>query len=101
MCLWRGVQYQESTMERKGEEGLPMTSTLDVSELDFGAVSPMRGMGAYEWPWSQDSSRVKPSFKAVAELFSQNPTEPQNEGNSRVPHTAVARLHMTKARGWH
>ncbi len=33
----------------------------------------MREMGAYEWLWSQENERVKPSFKAVAELFRQNP----------------------------
>ena len=41
--------------------------------LDFGAVSPMREMGAYEWLWSQDNEKVKPSFKSVAELFGRNP----------------------------
>lgn len=39
----------------------------------FGAVSPMREMGAYEWLWSQESDRLKPTFKAVAELFKSNP----------------------------
>ncbi len=42
-------------------------------QIDFGAVSPMREMGAYEWLWSQDNEKLKPSFKAVAELFRQNP----------------------------
>lgn len=39
----------------------------------FGAVSPMREMGAYEWLWQQDDGPVKPSFKAVAQLFRDNP----------------------------
>jgi len=41
--------------------------------LFFGAVSPMREMGAYEWLWSQESERLKPTFKALAELFRSNP----------------------------
>lgn len=49
-------------------------ATQDIpSALNFRALSPMQEMGAYEWLWSQDTSRVKPSFKSVAELFSQNP----------------------------
>lgn len=39
----------------------------------FGAMSPMREMGAYEWLWQQDSATLKPSFKAVAQLFRDNP----------------------------
>lgn len=41
--------------------------------IDFGAISPMREMGAYEWLWSQESDLVKSTFKAVAELFRSNP----------------------------
>lgn len=41
--------------------------------LRFGAMSPMREMGAYEWLWSQDNESLKPSFKAVADLFRQHP----------------------------
>lgn len=41
--------------------------------IRFGAMSPMREMGAYEWLWSQENDKLKPSFKAVAELFRQNP----------------------------
>lgn len=37
------------------------------------AISPMREMGAYEWLWQQDSATLKPSFKAVAQLFRDNP----------------------------
>lgn len=48
-------------------------NAVSSSPIDFGAVSPMREMGAYEWLWSQDSERTKPSFKAVADLFRQNP----------------------------
>ena len=50
------------------------TATLsDSGRIDFGALSPMREMGAYEWLWSQANEKLKPSFKAVAELFRQNP----------------------------
>lgn len=41
--------------------------------IRFGAMSPMREMGAYEWLWSQENERLKPSFKAVADLFRENP----------------------------
>jgi DNA processing protein len=41
--------------------------------IRFGAMSPMREMGAYEWLWSQENDRLKPSFKAVADLFRENP----------------------------
>lgn len=41
--------------------------------IRFGAMSPMREFGAYEWLWAQENPRVKPSFKALAELFRQNP----------------------------
>jgi DNA processing protein len=44
-----------------------------TSHPAFGAVSPMREMGAYEWLWQQDDGPVKPSFKAVAQLFRDNP----------------------------
>jgi len=44
-----------------------------ASSPAFGAVSPMREMGAYEWLWQQDDGPVKPSFKAVAQLFRDNP----------------------------
>jgi len=47
--------------------------SADSSKIDFGAMSPMREMGAYEWLWNQENEKVKPSFKAVAELFRQNP----------------------------
>lgn len=33
----------------------------------------MREMGAYEWLWSQEAVDIKPSFKTVAKLFSENP----------------------------
>jgi DNA processing protein len=45
----------------------------DPTKIDFGAMSPMREMGAYEWLWSQENEKLKPSFKAVAELFRSNP----------------------------
>lgn len=41
--------------------------------IRFGAMSPMQEMGAYEWLWTQENDKLKPSFKAVAELFRQNP----------------------------
>lgn len=41
--------------------------------LNFHALSPMKEMGAYECIWSQDGDERKPSFKAVADLFSKNP----------------------------
>lgn len=41
--------------------------------LDFGAVSPMREMGAYECLWSQEGEKIRPSFKTLAELFRSNP----------------------------
>lgn len=41
--------------------------------MDFGALSPMREMGAYEWLWNQESESSKPTFKSVAELFERNP----------------------------
>lgn len=57
-----------------------MTSTVinttmpsDQIQTSFAAVSPMRELGAYEWLWSQENEKLKPSFKAVAELFRQNP----------------------------
>jgi DNA processing protein len=46
---------------------------MNTSTLDFGAVSPMLEMGAYEWLWQQDTGPKKPSFKRLAELFRQHP----------------------------
>lgn len=65
-----------------------MNATREASskQIDFGAVSPMREMGAYEWLWSQENEKLKPSFKAVAELFRQNPgalpSDLVNEGDA-------------------
>ena len=39
----------------------------------FKAISTMREMGAYEWLWQQDGGPRKPSFKAVAQLFRDDP----------------------------
>ncbi len=33
----------------------------------------MREMGAYEWLWNQETTKARPSFRAVAELFRRNP----------------------------
>lgn len=44
-----------------------------VQESDFGAISPMLEMGAYEWLWQQDIGEKKPSFKNLAELFREHP----------------------------
>lgn len=41
--------------------------------LPFDAVSPMQEMGAYEWLWQHGEGAVKPSFKAFAQLFRDNP----------------------------
>lgn len=41
--------------------------------LEFGAISPMLEMGAYEWLWQQDSRDRRASFKALAELFRAHP----------------------------
>lgn len=43
------------------------------TSLEFGAISPMLEMGAYEWLWQQDSSAHRASFKALAELFREHP----------------------------
>ncbi len=43
------------------------------AKVDFGALFPMREMGAYEWLWSQDDKDHKPSFKRLAALFDKNP----------------------------
>ena len=43
------------------------------TQSDFGAISPMMEMGAYEWLWQQDIADKKPSFKNLAELFRQHP----------------------------
>jgi DNA processing protein len=43
------------------------------SQAEFGAVSPMLEMGAYEWLWQQNAGPRKPSFKALAELFRAHP----------------------------
>jgi len=56
-----------------GTHIMMLSATTSSSPNDFGAVSPMREMGAYEWLWSQDSDKLKPSFKAVAELFRSHP----------------------------
>lgn len=50
-----------------------LATDSSVRSMRFGAMSPMREMGAYEWLWSQENEKLKPSFKAVAELFRQNP----------------------------
>lgn len=48
-----------------------MTGLLD--HTDFGAISPMLEMGAYEWLWQQEGGPRKPSFKVLAELFREHP----------------------------
>ena len=44
-----------------------------AQESDFGAISPMLEMGAYEWLWQQDIGDKRPSFKNLAELFREHP----------------------------
>ena len=41
--------------------------------MNFGAISPMKEMGAYEWLWSQEGGKTKPTFKSLSELFGRNP----------------------------
>lgn len=48
-----------------------MTDLFTASE--FGAVSPMMEMGAYEWLWQQGGGDRKASFKWLAELFRSQP----------------------------
>jgi DNA processing protein len=55
-------------------------------QTNFGAISPMLEMGAYEWLWQQDGVR-KPSFKTLAELFSANP----GQGPSQLVNETDAR----------
>jgi len=43
------------------------------TQSDFGAISPMLEMGAYEWLWQHDIAEKKPSFKNLADLFRQHP----------------------------
>lgn len=50
-----------------------MTLDASLNALDTGAVSPMLELGAYEWLWACSEGRVKPSFKAIARLFRDNP----------------------------
>jgi DNA processing protein len=52
---------------------MAISNDIKKARVDFGAVFPMREMGAYEWLWSQDSKQSKPSFKTLATLFDQNP----------------------------
>ncbi|MHB8226831.1 DNA-processing protein DprA, partial [Acidithiobacillus sp.] len=71
-------------------------TTLGSSAIDFGAISPMREMGAYECLWSQDNARVKPSFKAVAELFRQNPGALPSDFVSQNDAMLCAKLVLTR-----
>lgn len=48
-----------------------MTDLFNASE--FGAISPMMEMGAYEWLWQQGEGGRKASFKWLAELFRDQP----------------------------
>ena len=50
-----------------------MDSGLSRTNADFGAVSPLLEMGAYEWLWQQADEGRKASFKSLAALFSSNP----------------------------
>jgi len=46
----------------------------DESSTEFGAISPMMEMGAYEWLWQQEQQgERKVSFKVLAELFRDHP----------------------------
>lgn len=71
--------------------------------LDFGAISPMLEMGAYEWLWQQDQGSRKPSFKMLAELFRQHPgqwpSQLVNEDDARACAEAV--LKRFQKRGVH
>lgn len=50
-----------------------MTLEASLSALDSSAVSPMLELGAYEWLWESNGGVAKPSFKAIAKLFRDNP----------------------------
>lgn len=50
-----------------------MTLDASLNALESSAVSPMLELGAYEWLWDQREGRVKPTFKAMAQLFRDNP----------------------------
>ena len=50
-----------------------MNLDASLNALDSSAVSPMLELGAYEWLWARSEGRVKPSFKAIAQLFRDNP----------------------------
>jgi DNA processing protein len=52
---------------------MAISNDINKATVDFGAVFPMREMGAYEWLWSQGNNESKPSFKTLATLFDQNP----------------------------
>jgi DNA processing protein len=60
-------------LSNRSDTVAPFMTAAFADDLDFCAVSPMKEMGAYEWLWSQENERLKPSFKAVADLFSKNP----------------------------
>jgi len=46
----------------------------DESSTEFGAISPMLEMGAYEWLWQQEQQGArKVSFKVLAEMFRDHP----------------------------
>ena len=46
----------------------------DESSTEFGAISPMMEMGAYEWLWQQEQQgERKVSFKVLAELSRDHP----------------------------
>jgi DNA processing protein len=73
------------------------TMLHDDSSAEFGAISPMLEMGAYEWLWQQESGERKASFKVLAELFrdhpGQWPSELVNASDARACAEAVmARL---------
>lgn len=50
-----------------------MTDLFNSPTSEFGAISPMLEMGAYEWLWQQDGGARRPSFKMLAELFRDQP----------------------------
>lgn len=41
---------------------------------EFGALSPMLELGAYEWLWQQNHGQLKPSFKSLAALLESHST---------------------------
>jgi DNA processing protein len=75
-------------------------TTHTSSPTEFGAVSPMLEMGAYEWLWQQNGD-PKPSFKRLAEMFRQHLWPSQLVGEDDAWECARAVLKRFTERGVH